>query len=667
MTDNPPEVSQNGQPGEPEPLAVWETRYSKAKMARQQFERQWYLNIAFFFGKQWVTWQYSVMPTSLGQLVEPPPNRSRTRITVNRVRKIVRKELARLNKERVRGFVNPNTTDTIDVSSARAADKLVDYLTDVCEVPDVMKRVDFWMLLCGTAFTKDYYSNSVNVGGAMGGPVCEAVSPFHLFVPNLDEPDIERQPWVMHVVVRDPEFLAKEYDVKIDETMTLSSSTVESRLMTVMGMTDQQAKQKGVEVKEVWVKPNDQTYPDGLHLIYIKGKILQSEPFPYAHGEFPFTRRQYIESGMFYADSLINDLIPIQLEYNRTRSQIIEDKNKMAKPMLSAVEGSISPRKIRNVPGEIILHKPGTNPPQPIPLVGLPSYVIDHLTLLRTEMDELASQQTQDGKQLPPGVTAATAIAYLQEDESSLVMDTIRDKEKGWQKVIQHFLSYVGQYWDAQHMVKTVGQNQNFEAFNFSQSDLNGQTDWRVVPGSATPRSYPAQQAQIMELLRMGVVPAPMALNSLDLGDTDRLYEEMQVDVREADLENAKMAQGLQQPVGNYQEHLQHIQRHDFYRKGQEATQQDPNLDLSFNAHTFIHIIYFLLQTNPMLQLPWQPQVIQGIRTGQIPCDDSIMIQARGLLHAAASGMLAPQPAGPGGAQAAPGAQPPAQGAINAG
>lgn len=668
MTDENPAVSSNGStPGEPEPLQVWETRYSKAKMARQQFERQWYLNIAFFFGKQWVTWQYSVMPTSLGQLIEPPANRSRTRITVNRVRKIMRKELARLNKERVRGFVNPNTTDTIDVSSARAADKLVDYLTDVCDVSDVMKRVDFWMLLCGTAFSKDYYSGSVLVGGAMGGPVIEAVSPFHLFVPNLDEPDIERQPWVMHVVVRDPEFLSKEYGVKIDETMTLSSSTVESRLMTVMGLTDQQAKQKGVEVKEVWVKPGDQTYPDGLHLIYIKGRVLQAEPYPYAHREFPFTRRQYIESGMFYADSLINDLIPIQLEYNRTRSQIIEDKNKMAKPMLSAVEGSISPRKIRNVPGEIILHKPGTNPPQPIPLVGLPNYVIEHLNMLRTEMDELASQQSQDGKQLPPGVTAATAIAYLQEDESSLVMDSIRDKEKGWQKVIQHFLSYVGQYWDAQHMVKTVGQNQNFEAFNFSQSDLNGQTDWRVVPGSATPRSYPAQQAQIMELLKMGVVPAPMALNSLDLGDTDRLYEEMQVDVREADLENAKMAQGIQQPVGNFQAHLEHIQRHDFYRKGQEATQDDQQLDLLFNAHTFIHIIYFMLETNPMIQLPWQPQVIQAIRVGQMPCDDSLMIQARGLLHAAASGMLSPAPAGPGGPQPAPGRQPPGQGPQNAG
>src|SRR4029077_17610680 len=106
---------------------------------------------------------------------------SRTRITVNRIRMIMRKELARVNKERIRGFVNPNTTDTVDITSARAADKLVEYLTDTCNVADTMKRVDFWMLLCGTAFAKDYYSDGVQVGGAMGGPVIEAISPFHLF------------------------------------------------------------------------------------------------------------------------------------------------------------------------------------------------------------------------------------------------------------------------------------------------------------------------------------------------------------------------------------------------------------------------------------------------------------------------------------------------------
>lgn len=619
-----------------EPIAIWETRYVKAKSARTQFERQWYVNIAYYFGKQWVQWQYANIPTALGQMFEPPANRNRTRLTINRIRRIIRKELARINKETIRGYVTPNTTDQSDMTASQAADKLLDYLGDICQVSTAMKRCDFWMLLTGTAFVKDYYDPAKLVGGALGGPCVEAVSPFHLFVPNLDEPEIERQPWVMHVVVRDPDDVEREYGIKVDEAMRLSSTTVESRLMNIMGMTQDAAKMSGVEVKEVWVKPGSAQYPEGLHLVWTKGKILDSGPFPYLHEEFPFTRRQYIESGMFYASTLIEDLIPLQTEYNKTRSQIVEDKNKMAKPMMSAVEGSISPRKIRNVPGEIILHKPGTQGPSPIPLTPIPAYVIDHVRTLATEMDELASQSSE-GQKLPPGVTAATAIAYLQEDQSSLIVDTVRDKEQGTKKINQHLLSYVGQYWDAEHMVKSVGQNDNFEAFTFKGSDLQGQTDWRVVIGSGTPKSYPAQQAQIMELLKMGVVPAAEALRHLELGDTARLYEQMQVDVREADLENSKMNQGIPMRVTDYQEHIQHIMSHDNFRKAQQFSQADENVQSLFNGHVFLHICYLVMTAAPGQPLPFDPNIIAAVKAGQqIPQQmmDQALLQARGLLYA---------------------------------
>lgn len=641
-----------------EPLPIWETRYVKAKTARTQFERQWYVNIAYFFGKQWVQWEHSNIPTALGQMFEPPANKSRTRLTINRVRKIMRKELARINKETIRGFVTPNTTDQLDMTATHAADKLVSYLTDVCKIPVAMKRCDFWMLLCGTAFVKDYYDETKEIGGSLGGPVIEAVSPFHLFVPNLDEPEIENQPWVMHVVVRDPSEVERTYGIKVDDAMKLSSTTVESRLMSIMGMTQDQAKMEGVEVKEVWVKPGGMQYPEGLHLVWTRGRILDSGPFPYTHGQFPFTRRQYVESGMFYASTLIEDLIPIQTEYNKTRSQIVEDKNKMAKPMLSAVEGSISPRKIRNVPGEIILHKPGTNPPTPIPLTPIPSYVIDHVRTLANEMDELASQSSE-GRELPPGVTAATAIAYLQEDETSLLIDTIRDKEEGWKNIIQHVLSYVGQYWDAEHTVKTVGQNENFEAFTFKGSDLRGQTDWRVVVGSGTPKSYPAQQAQIMELLDRGVIPAAMALQRLELGDTARLYEEMQVDVREADLENSKMMEGIPTTVEDYQEHVQHIMSHDNFRKAQQFTDADEQVRMLFNGHVFLHICMFVMTNMPGMPLPFDPGLIAAVKAGQfIPPEilQPAMLQARGLLWAATM-TSAPEQSSP-----QPGTTPQAQG-----
>jgi hypothetical protein len=626
---------------------VWEARLNKAKTSRMTFERQWYLNLSFYFGKQWVQWNASEIPASIGRLIEPAQPRNRVRLTINKTRKIMRKEMARVNKEQIRGFVTPNTTDDVDVTASRAADKLVDYLIQETKLPIVMKRADFWMLICGTAFIKDYYDPTKIIGGAMGGPVVETVSPFHIFVPNLDEPDIENQPWVMHVTVRSPEEVEEEYGIKVNDASILATNTIESKLLSVMGMTQGSAKQKGVEVKEVWVKPNAR-YEQGLHMVWTSSETLDSGPFPYAHGEFPFTRRQYIESGMFYADSLVTDLIQPQMEYNRTRSQIVEDKNKMAKPMLAAVEGSISPSKIRNVAGEIITYRPGTGPPTPIPLTPIPSYVIEHIRTLASEMDEMASQQTND-QSLPPGVTAATAIAYLQEEQNSLVTDTVRDKEQAWMKIICHFLSYIGQYWDAQHTITVVGQNENFEAFKFSQSELRSQTDWRVVVGSGTPKSYPAQQAQIMELMKMGVVPAAEALRYMELGDTARLYEMMQIDTREADKENNRMKDGIDCQVTDHQEHTEHIQAHDNFRKREEYDSVDENVKQLFMRHVWLHIIYYMMETMPGVPLPFDPKIIQGVVASQVPVDVGMMLQARGLFHAATM-------------QGAPAGAPPAQG-----
>jgi hypothetical protein len=117
---------------------------------------------------------------------------------------------------------------------------------------------------------------------------------------------------------------------------------------------------------EVWVKP-------GGHLNFLKGgmftvlgdQVVQIfNDFPYNHREYPFSKLEHIESGKFYGTSVIEDLLPVQKEYNRTRSQIIENKNRMAKLQLMAPKGSIEVSKVSSEPGQVILYTPGYNPPQ---------------------------------------------------------------------------------------------------------------------------------------------------------------------------------------------------------------------------------------------------------------------------------------------------------------
>jgi len=604
----------------------WNAQYQRARMARMNFERRWYTYLAFVSGKQYIQWNYESTPMATGRMIEPLNPGNRVRLVINKTRRIMRKELAKINKEQIRGYVTPSNTDDDSVAAARGAEQLGDYLTDELRLAWRFKQADWWMLICGTSFMKFYYDEDIRMGHALqqvpgpmgqpieqlvpqnGGPVVEVVDPFHILVPNLDEQDLERQEWVMHVTMKSPDWVKQRFDVAM-EGVSVTTNTLESRLMSIQGMTTEADRAKAVEIREIWIKPCLK-HPEGALITSTQDRILEVlDEYPYTHGKYPFVKRTYIENSIFYGATLVEDLMPLQVEYNRTRSQIVEDKNRMGRPMLAVERGSINIKALRGAAGDVVEYLPGSREPKPVPLAGLPPYIIDHVNRISVEMAELASQDDSGQNSLPAGVTAATAIAYLQESQDALVMDTLRDKEIAWELGLQQLLALVGQYWDSQRLVTVSGKNSNFETFLFSQSDLAGQTNWRAVIGSATPQSYSAKQAQIMELMKMGAIAVPEGLEYLDMGDTARLYEGMQIDKREAQKEDIRIGNGIPVPVEIWQEHLVHLQNHDDACKREEYESWTDEAKAMMANHRVRHMEMFLQEVG------WSgPQDPQGMQ-----------------------------------------------------
>jgi hypothetical protein len=76
--------------------------------------------------------------------------------------------------------------------------------------------------------------------------------------------------------------------------------------------------------------------------------------YPLPHGRFPFVKIDHVPSGMFYARSVVQDLIPLQKEYNRTRSIMLENRNLAGKPQWGYITGSIDPKKFNSRPGLLL-------------------------------------------------------------------------------------------------------------------------------------------------------------------------------------------------------------------------------------------------------------------------------------------------------------------------
>lgn len=576
--------------------------FSEARRDRLPFEREWYLNMAFYAGKQYVAWATSTA-TDVALLREPKAPAWRVRLVSNRIRPAIRKELAKLNQEKPRGFVVPASSDEEDLAAAKAADAVHEYITtQEVSLQNILWRSTFWMSLTGIGFIKDWYDGeSPDKSGTMGVVKCEAVSPFHILVPNLEEPELEAQPWIIHSVTKDPNWVKEVYGVEVNADATTDDSGIESQFISALGLKSSASKKKCV-VKEIWLKPNTE-YPNGLWAGWANDTLLfVEEEFPFNHGEYPFTKIDHIPTGRFYSQSTITDLIPLQKEYNRTRSQIIEAKNRMAKPQLAAPKGSIDPRKVTSEPGLIIFYQPGFEKPTPIPLQGLPAYVLQELDRTIMDMNDISSQHEVSRGQVPPNVEAATAIAYLQEQDDTALAHTLHSIELANERIGRHVLSHAGQYWDAERTVRVVGRNGIVESFIFSKSDLRGSTDYKVTHGSATPQSRAAKRAQILEFIKTGLIPPDRGLQYLDMAETGKIYEEMQIDTRHAQRENLKMGQGIPGVVVNiYDNNIVHIMEHMNYMKRQEFENLSDEVKQYFVVHLETHKINLAVEYGIML------------------------------------------------------------------
>jgi hypothetical protein len=609
-------------------IAAWiNNEYIKAKNDRVQTERQWYMNLAFYFGKHYV--QFVTQNASGNfQLRTPAAPPWRVRMTVNKVRGIIRHEISRLTSNKPTFTVLPATTEDEDQAAARIGEQIFEAAYADKHVAKVVRQAVWWASNCGTGFIKQYWDPDVLLKepGPDGQPlrgdiIIERVSPFNIFVPNLEEEDLQKQPFIMHVTTKSPDFIKAAYGLEKLPTVK-AEIPIEDSFLNMIGAKNSMREQ--VVVIECWIKPGGhKDFPNGGLVTLVGGQPIQviKNGFPYAHGDFPFYKIDIVPTGKFYGESNTTDLLPLQKEYNRTKSQIIEAKNLMAKPRLIAPRGSVNAKQISSEPGQVIYYTPGLQPPTPLPMDSLPNYVLQELDRLQQDMDDISGQHEITRGNTPAQVTAATAITYLQEQDDTKLAYAVASIEESLQALGQHYLQFVTQFWDAARLVRIVGRDGAFEAQHWAGNALRGNTDIRVQSGSALPQSKAAKQAFVMDLLKLGVIPPQQALEILDVGGIEKVYEDYLVDKRQAERENLKMAsidpmlavelvmppkgpdgeyqidemtgQPVQpppvMPANTWDNHQAHIIAHNRFRKTQQFELLPDPVKAIFEQHVMLH------------------------------------------------------------------------------
>jgi hypothetical protein len=626
-------------------LSVAKERLRQGKRERQQYEADWFMILAFFQGRQWVAWDGK-------GIFEPRINR--VKVTLNQFQPIIRTEVAKMTKERPGWQGTPRSPSEEAVNDAVTGSRLIDWAYDHLDFGAARRLGVEWSRLCSAGFVKVVWNPTAGGTGTdvLVGPAGEPIvnpangrvvrpGEFPEFenvegvqVKKIGEGDLElivRAPfdiypdplatsmndlrWLIDESVRAPEYVQERYGKKVNPDAPSQSGVVESRTLATAGSSNG-GEMLGVRVYEMWEKPC-QEYPKGRHVVWCDGALLADEENPYEC--IPYFMFRGIEvPGRFWPDSIGTHLRSPQERINKLASQIADNASKFGNPSL--LIDALADVKYYGVPGEQIMFNGTTQTAAPTFLQPpqMPPYVLQLQDMFGQALKDISGQYEIANGSVPSGVTAASAISLLQQQDATRLGPDIEAMEETISKIGQFVLEQMAKRYSTERIVVIAGQDGVVDIDSFRASATYNVPDVRVKQFSTFPRSIAARQAAIRDTLNMllqyGVplsgAAIARALRDMEVGAVEDIVESYTADQQQIAREHADFLRG-EQLIGNpvVDNHPVHIDNHKDLAKSARFRALDPQKQQLLMAH----IQWHMQQIPPPMAAPGAPAGPAGV------------------------------------------------------
>lgn len=180
----------------------------------------------------------------------------------------------------------------------------------------------------------------------------------------------------------------------------------------------------------------------------------------------------------------------------------------------------------------------------------LPNFIVDHLQMKIDELKETSGNRDFSQGGTSSGVTAASAIAALQEAGSKLSRDMIKTSYRAFQQINYIVLELIRQFYDEVRSFRITGENGADQYVQFDNSSIReqpvidpatGETDFRrpifdikITSQKQSPFNKIAQNELAKELYQMGAFNPQMTdqsllmLEMMDFEQKDMIIQKVQ-------------------------------------------------------------------------------------------------------------------------------------------
>jgi len=350
---------------------------------------------------------------------------------------------------------------------------------------------------------------------------------------------------------------------------------------------------KRVMLYEIWVKElsllrqaTEQTplaydyeqFPNGRLITMAGDVILRDIPFPYDDGEYPYVKQDdYPVSDSFFGMGECPNLMPLQKELNKRSSQLIENAQMIGNPkLLNPNQSGIDLSKWNSKPGTIITYEPDF-PPKFLEVTPLPNYIFEILESTKRDVEWISGVHDVSMGRQPQGITAASAIAELQEAAQTKIRKKIRVRDRALEKVGEKMLSRIRQFYDEPRQIRVAGD----EGFTFDEihaPDLDGIFDIEINTGTRHPLSRAGRFQEAITLSEAGKIDDESLLEVIDWPGRDKINaRRREREQREMEMQQQQM--GIQQQMTIQQQQMkgdQQLEMEGMRQEGQMQQQMPP-------------------------------------------------------------------------------------------
>jgi len=513
-------------------------------------------------------------------------------------------------------YVNPATSDDNDIKAARVAEKVVEWAEYELGLQEIDRDNCLWGLCTGLSFVKPYWNPQKgrefadeNGNTMHEGDVDCCIVPFFELKFDTSCSTWKDVTWVCHDKVRSVDYIKDTYGKEVQPESGLTVSNLyEAKLLSLSttgnGISYQKRDDSAV-VHEYWELPS-KNYPNGRRITTCGETVLfYDEDIGFGEQddterELPFFPFFHIKvPGRLIPTSIVEQLIPIQREYNRSRSQIIENKNLFGNPIMIAPKGCLD-EEPTNEPGQLIEYNPVGGKIEYLTPPAMGGEIYKNIDVLDKEFEFVSGQHETSHGSTPTGVTSGTAIGYLQEQDDTRLGPSIANFINCKQKYMRYLLKMIQKNYDIERAIRIAGDNRKVETVYFKGSDLTS-VDVRVNEGTMYQTSKAAMQDYIIKMVQYGLlVPTnerdrQLIMKVLEFGVMDDVYSEFEQDTSQAQVENDKFQHGDISPnVREFYNHEAHIKEHNKFRKSEVYAELPDELKSAIDQHVLLHSEFFM-------------------------------------------------------------------------